>query len=311
MVRRAGRAPRPAYAGLTPDRARAGAARRRGLRRHPRRRRRLGHAAPGSSSSRWRPAGATRHVVLVGKGITFDTGGISIKPRDAHEADAQGHGRRPPRSSRPTLGAADLRAAGTGDRAGAARREHGQRLGVPAGRRDPPLRRHAPARAPTPTPRAGWCWPTRSPTRSRALAPGRAGRPGHADRRQRGRARQADGRAVQRRRRRWPPTLADGRGARPASRCGGCRWPTTTWSTCAATSPTCTAAPTAGAGSVVAALYLREFTGDAARPVGAHRHVGAVLGRGGRGRAGRRAPPAGAYGPCCAGWRPARPARPP
>jgi leucyl aminopeptidase len=30
----------------------------------------------------WRPPGATRHVVLVGKGITFDTGGISIKTRD-------------------------------------------------------------------------------------------------------------------------------------------------------------------------------------------------------------------------------------
>ena len=31
----------------------------------------------------WRPAGATKHVVLVGKGITFDTGGISIKTRTA------------------------------------------------------------------------------------------------------------------------------------------------------------------------------------------------------------------------------------
>ncbi|GAA1599339.1 leucyl aminopeptidase family protein [Actinoplanes couchii] len=31
----------------------------------------------------WQPAGATTHVVLVGKGITFDTGGISIKPRDS------------------------------------------------------------------------------------------------------------------------------------------------------------------------------------------------------------------------------------
>jgi leucyl aminopeptidase len=30
----------------------------------------------------WRPRGAQRHVVLVGKGITFDTGGICIKPRD-------------------------------------------------------------------------------------------------------------------------------------------------------------------------------------------------------------------------------------
>jgi leucyl aminopeptidase len=30
----------------------------------------------------WRPRGARRHVVLVGKGITFDTGGICIKPRE-------------------------------------------------------------------------------------------------------------------------------------------------------------------------------------------------------------------------------------
>ncbi|MDQ1724954.1 MAG: leucyl aminopeptidase [Frankiaceae bacterium] len=30
----------------------------------------------------YRPDGATRHVVLVGKGITFDSGGLSIKPAD-------------------------------------------------------------------------------------------------------------------------------------------------------------------------------------------------------------------------------------
>jgi leucyl aminopeptidase len=30
----------------------------------------------------WRPEGATTHIVLVGKGITFDTGGISVKPAD-------------------------------------------------------------------------------------------------------------------------------------------------------------------------------------------------------------------------------------
>jgi leucyl aminopeptidase len=30
----------------------------------------------------WRPEGARRHVVLVGKGITFDTGGVSIKTRE-------------------------------------------------------------------------------------------------------------------------------------------------------------------------------------------------------------------------------------
>ncbi len=50
-----------------------------------------GILAVGSGSSRgprlvelrWAPRGATRHVVLVGKGITFDTGGISIKPRES------------------------------------------------------------------------------------------------------------------------------------------------------------------------------------------------------------------------------------
>ncbi|MFG1610056.1 leucyl aminopeptidase family protein [Actinoplanes sp. NPDC049265] len=31
---------------------------------------------------RWHPDDATRHVVLIGKGITFDTGGISIKTRE-------------------------------------------------------------------------------------------------------------------------------------------------------------------------------------------------------------------------------------
>ncbi|MDQ7906769.1 leucyl aminopeptidase family protein [Phytohabitans sp. ZYX-F-186] len=31
----------------------------------------------------WQPEGARTHVVLVGKGITFDTGGVSIKPVDA------------------------------------------------------------------------------------------------------------------------------------------------------------------------------------------------------------------------------------
>ena len=31
---------------------------------------------------RWRPRGARTHVVLIGKGITFDSGGLSIKPAD-------------------------------------------------------------------------------------------------------------------------------------------------------------------------------------------------------------------------------------
>jgi leucyl aminopeptidase len=49
-----------------------------------------GVLAVGGGSSRsprlvelaWRPPDAGTHVVLVGKGITFDTGGLSIKPRD-------------------------------------------------------------------------------------------------------------------------------------------------------------------------------------------------------------------------------------
>jgi leucyl aminopeptidase len=32
---------------------------------------------------RWAPPGATRHVVLVGKGITFDSGGLSLKPAES------------------------------------------------------------------------------------------------------------------------------------------------------------------------------------------------------------------------------------
>jgi leucyl aminopeptidase len=34
---------------------------------------------------RWQPEGATRHVAIVGKGITFDTGGYSLKPTSGQE----------------------------------------------------------------------------------------------------------------------------------------------------------------------------------------------------------------------------------
>nr|WP_245871268.1 leucyl aminopeptidase [Asanoa hainanensis] len=43
----------------------------------------LTYAPAGATGLDGSPAEATQHVVLVGKGITFDTGGISIKPRDA------------------------------------------------------------------------------------------------------------------------------------------------------------------------------------------------------------------------------------
>ena len=38
---------------------------------------------PGSSRHGGRPRGAISHVVLVGKGITFDTGGLNLKPGDS------------------------------------------------------------------------------------------------------------------------------------------------------------------------------------------------------------------------------------
>ena len=47
----------------------------------------------------------------------------------------------------------------------------------------------------------------------------------------------------------------------------------------AATSPTSQRARTRRPASVMAALYLREFTGDRAGQLGAHGHVRAVLGR--------------------------------
>ncbi len=56
----------------------------------------------------WRPESASRHVVLVGKGITFDTGGISIKSRDGMKLmkkDMSGAAA----VVAATLGAADLR----------------------------------------------------------------------------------------------------------------------------------------------------------------------------------------------------------
>src|SRR5699024_8652813 len=39
-------------------------------------------SAPRLIEARYRPRGAQQHLLLVGKGITFDTGGLSIKPAD-------------------------------------------------------------------------------------------------------------------------------------------------------------------------------------------------------------------------------------
>ena len=75
------------------------ALRRRRLRRHRR-------CRPGSANPprlirlAYRPDGRGRHVAFVGKGITFDSGGISIKPAREHGGDEVRHGRRGGRARR-------------------------------------------------------------------------------------------------------------------------------------------------------------------------------------------------------------------
>ena len=97
---------------------------------------------------------------------------------------------------------------GAGHRPGRRGRERRRR------RRDAPRRRAsattagAPPRSPTPTPRAGWCSPTRWPTPWTKLDPDGRGRRGHPDRRDEGRARASStGGFFANRRRRWPPRL--------------------------------------------------------------------------------------------------------
>ena len=94
VVRRAGRAAaagvRP---GLTVLGTRAGAARRRGLRRHPRGRRRLGRGAPAGRAV-LAPAPAPPGTSCWSARASRSTPAASRSSRATHEADAQGHGRR-------------------------------------------------------------------------------------------------------------------------------------------------------------------------------------------------------------------------
>src|SRR5690606_38765860 len=79
----------------------------------------------------WRPRGAREHVVLVGKGITFDTGG-GQDPHAQGRGRGRGGGRRHPGSGR-------ARPAGAADHPHPAGGEHAQRVGVASGRRGAPL----------------------------------------------------------------------------------------------------------------------------------------------------------------------------
>nr|BFE75450.1 hypothetical protein GCM10020092_087510 [Actinoplanes digitatis] len=83
-----------------------------------------------------------KRVALVGKGITFDTGGISIKAGRGHVGDEVRHGRRR-RRRRHDAGGRRAPAAGRGHRVPGHGGEHALRYGVPAGRRHHDVQRQA------------------------------------------------------------------------------------------------------------------------------------------------------------------------
>ena len=228
----------------------------------------------------WRPRGARPgvHVVLVGKGITFDTGGLNIKPGDAMRmmhTDMSG--------AAAVLAAlravAQARVPVRVTALGAGGRELGFRLVVPPRRRGPPRRRshqrdHQHRRRGTA--RAG----RRAGLRGRAAAARRARRHRHPDRCDEGRARAAHRRAVRHLRRLAAPSS---RRARPrTSRCGGCRCTTTTRRRLDSDIADADNAP-GNPGAITAALFLRPFTGRTALGAPRHRRPGA------RGRGRRRA----------------------
>ena len=138
--RRARRRGRPRGHGLGRE-----AAGRRGVRRHRRRRARPRPTRRGWSGSTTRRAKASRAVrrtvVLVGKGITFDTGGLSIKPGEAMvnmKRDMTGGARRH-RPSWPRWPTSAARCRSSGWSPAAENADRRQRA-APR-RRDPPLRR--------------------------------------------------------------------------------------------------------------------------------------------------------------------------
>ena len=153
------------------------------LRRHPRRRPGFDAGRRGWSSSSTRRPRRPSTWRLVGKGITFDSGGLSLKPAGRHGDDEVRHGRRGRRAR------GDVRPSPT-----SACRSRSP-AGWPSPRTCRPARPSAPptcmttyggrpSRCSTPTPRAGWSWPTRVVAAERG-APGRDRRRRHPHRRTR------------------------------------------------------------------------------------------------------------------------------
>ena len=110
------------------------------------------------------------HLVLIGKGVCFDTGGLDIKPADGMRWMKKDMG-----GAAHAIALAEPRAAGEAagapHAAGAGGRERDRRQRVSAGRSDPHARRAHASRSTTPTPKAASCSamrsrtpPSRSPT---------------------------------------------------------------------------------------------------------------------------------------------------
>ena len=153
---------------------------------HPPRLIELSHQPPQYQPAPDQPARADRHVVLIGKGITFDSGGLSLKPNDGMKLTMKTDWRAAP----PVIGAMSALARlgpGQGDRPGGGGREHAVRDGYPGGRRHHPLRR--PDGRGAQHGRRGAAGPgRRARLRRRCARPRSRGGHGHADRRRAGSA---------------------------------------------------------------------------------------------------------------------------
>ena len=233
-------------------------------------------------------------MVLVGKGITFDTGGLSIKPAEAMvnmKRDMTGGAvvmavlgaladvGCPVRVTG-LVAAAENAVGGNALRPGDVLRHYG-------GRTTEVTNTDAEGRL---------VHRRRARVRRRQARPRRRGRRRDADRRDEGRAGPADGRLLRQRRR--PRRGSSERPAtRPASRCGGSRSPPTTRRSSSSPVADADNAP-GGPGAITAALFLQHFVGRCRGPTSTSRRSATPR------RAttsGPRAPPGSVRGCCSAG----------
>ena len=137
---------------------------------HPPRLIELSYQPPSTSPPQTSQRQADRHVVLIGKGITFDSGGLSLKPNDGMKLmKTDMAGGAAVIGAMSALARLGVRARVTGLVAAAENMPSG--TAMRAWETSSPTTAARRSRCSTPTPRAGWCWPTRSPTRTMRSPP--------------------------------------------------------------------------------------------------------------------------------------------